>query len=203
MPVHSFWFRVRLIGADHQLFFPTSACHICSDFRVLHVREGSPSVEATPLGWSGGRGQSSEYWPFACTWAAATFREHCRDEPFTATRWSDLVSTSFLYKYSLRSVGGESKSLASGCRGLFSFWESPLRRESETQGLETRSSHCVKQAQLSRFDFETWVSCLCWAETWTSCYWLSCLVSDDWDMQTFSMPCLVVEMRLSCLWKEA
>jgi len=50
IPVDSFWFCVRLIGPDHWLLFPTPACHVCSDFRVLSVREGSPSVGAISFG---------------------------------------------------------------------------------------------------------------------------------------------------------
>ena len=54
--MHSFWLSVRLIGANYVLlpvspvWHGTWVHHVCSDFWVLHVREGSLPVRVMPLG---------------------------------------------------------------------------------------------------------------------------------------------------------
>ena len=71
-----------------------------------------------------------------------------------------------------------------------------------TQGSETRSSCSVEQTWLLHFGFETWVSRLCWEETWTSHYWLSHLPDDIWDTRTSWAWCFDIETRVSYLWEE-
>ena len=77
-----------------------------------------------------------------------------------------------------------------------------LRRNSEMQGSEMRSSHSVEQTRLLRFGFEMRVLCLCWEETRTSHCWLSRLSGDTWEMRTLWISHSVVETRVSCLWEE-